>query len=93
MPPSRLEVSLAAGEAGALRLRLDCEVADRAACSEVLAALRDPVDSEGCEPIRDPGSRLVVTGRIEGEAVERLLRRQTDCEARVYDAVRRALDG
>ena len=93
IPPDRLEVSLAAGEAGALRLRLDCEIADRDACAGVVAALRERADSEGCEAIPDSSSRIVVTGRIAGEAVNRVLRRRTDCEARLYDRARRALDG
>jgi hypothetical protein len=93
IPPNRLQVSLAAGEAGALLLRLDCEIADRDACVGIIAALREGADSERCEPIRDTGSRIVVTGRIAGEPVARVLRRRTDCEARVYDRVRRALDG
>jgi hypothetical protein len=92
VPPSRLDVALAAGDAGSLRLHLDCEVADRAACAGIVAALRDAADPERCEPIPDSGARIAVTGRIEGEAVDRVLRRRTDCEARVYDRVRRALD-
>lgn len=92
IPPNRLQVSLAAGEAGALLLRLDCEIADRDACAGIIAALREGVNSERCAPLRDPGSRIVVTGRIAGERVLRVLRRRTDCEARVYDRVRRALD-
>jgi len=93
VPPNRLEVSLAAGEAGPLLLRLDCEIADNTACTEIIAALREGVDSEGCQAIRDSGSRIEVTGRIGGQAVDRVLRRGTDCEARLYDRVRRALDG
>jgi hypothetical protein len=92
IPPNRLQVSLAAGDAGALRLRLDCEIADRDACAGIIAALREGIDSERCEPIPDSGSRIVVTGRIGGQAVDRVLRRRTDCEARLYDRVRRALD-
>jgi hypothetical protein len=93
VPPNRLEVSLSAGEVGPLLLRLDCEIADNAACTEIVAALRERVDSEGCEPIEDSGSRIVVTGRIGGRPVDRVLPRRTDCEARIYDRVRRALDG
>jgi hypothetical protein len=93
VPPNRLEVSLAAGEAGPLLTRLDCEIADNTACTGIIDALREGVSSEGCEPIRDSGSRIEVTGRIGGQAVERVLLRRTDCEARVYDRVRRALDG
>jgi hypothetical protein len=92
IPPNRLQVSLAAGDAGALVLRLDCEIADRDACAGIIAALREAPDAERCEPIRDSGSRIAVTGRIGGEAVDRVLRRRTDCEARLYDRVRGALD-
>jgi hypothetical protein len=91
-PPDRLQVSLAAGDAGALVLRLDCEIADRDACSGIIAALRQGADSERCRPIRDSGSRIRVTGRIGGVRVDRVLRRRTDCEARLYDRVQRALD-
>jgi hypothetical protein len=93
VPPNRLEVSLAAGEAGPLLLRLDCEIADNAACRGIIDALRQHVDTEGCKPIQDSGSLIEVTGRIGGQAVDRVLRRRTDCEARIYDRVRRALDG
>ncbi len=93
MPPSRLEISLAAGEAGPLLMRLDCEIADNTACTGIVDALREDVTSEGCAPIPDSGSRIEVTGRIVGQEVHRVLRRRTDCEARIYDRVRRALDG
>ena len=92
IPPNRLQVSLDAGETGAIVLRLDCEIADRDACAGIIAALREGADSERCAPIRDSGSRIVVTGRIGGQAVDRVLRRRTDCEARLYDRVRRSLD-
>ena len=92
IPPDRLQVSLAAGDAGALVLRLDCEIADRDACAGIVAALRAGADSEPCRPTPDTGSRIRVTGRIGGQRVDRVLTRQTDCEARLYDRVRRALD-
>ena len=92
IPPNRLQVSLAAGEAGSLLLRLDCEIADRDACAAIIAALREGQDSDRCEPVGDSGSRIVVTGRVAGERVNRVLRRRTDCEARLYDRVRQALD-
>jgi hypothetical protein len=92
IPPNRLTVSLAVGDAGSLVLRLDCEIADHDACAGIISALREETDSERCEPIHDSGSRIQVTGRIGGQAVDRVLRRRTDCEARVYDRVQRALD-
>ena len=93
MPPNRLLVSLAAGEVGPLLMRLDCEIADNAACTGIIDALREGVSSERCQPIQDSGSRIEVTGMIGGQAVDRVLLRRTDCEARIYDRVRRALDG
>lgn len=91
-PPDRLQISLAAGDAGALVLRLDCEIADRDACAGIVAALRAGAGPEPCRPIQDAGSRIRVTGRIRGERVDRVLMRRTDCEARLYDRVQRALD-
>jgi hypothetical protein len=91
-PPDRLEVRFAVGEAGAFRLTLDCDVADRDACSRVLSALADARDAERCQPIEDDGRRISITGTIGGRRVLAELERRTDCEARLYDRVSAALN-
>ena len=90
-PPDRLDVTLTAAEGDAFRVALDCGVADRAACSEILEAIAEEEDGETCEPIADTGERIVVRGLIEGQEVGAALDRRTDCEARLFDRVNAAL--
>jgi len=84
-------VSFAAGDAGAFRVSLDCDVADREACAEVLDALADARDGERCAPIEDGGRRISISGTIGGRRVVADVRRRTDCEARLYDRVSAAI--
>lgn len=91
-PPDRLEVRFVAGDAGAFRVTLDCEVADREACSTVLRALAEARDAERCTPIDAGGRRISISGTIGGRRVLAEVERRTDCEARLYDRVSAALD-
>jgi hypothetical protein len=90
-PPDRLEVGFAAGDAGAFRIVLDCDVADREACAGVLDALAGADDAERCTPVEDGGRRISISGTIGGRRVVADVRRRTDCEARVYDRVSAAI--
>jgi len=90
-PPDRLAVTLSSETGPSFRVSLDCGVADRPACAEILDALREERDAERCEPIAATGARIVVRGTIGGEQVGAAIDRRTDCEARLYDRVRAAL--
>jgi hypothetical protein len=91
-PPDRLTVTFAAADGGAFRVTLDCAVADRDACAEVLEAVGDARDAERCSPIDDRGRRITITGTIGGQRVLVRVERRTDCEARLYDRVSAALE-
>jgi hypothetical protein len=91
LPPDRLDITLTGAQGDAFRVALDCGVADRAACSEILEAIAEEQDAEACEPIADTGERIVVRGLIEGQEVGAALDRRTDCEARLFDRVNAAL--
>ncbi|HSJ72764.1 MAG TPA: hypothetical protein VK904_00480 [Miltoncostaeaceae bacterium] len=90
-PPDRLAVTLSSEAGPSFRVALDCAVADRPACAEILDALREERDAGGCAPIADTGARIVVRGTIGGDEVGAAIDRRTDCEARLYDRVRAAL--
>lgn len=90
-PPDRLTVALEGGGYGAFRIDLECAIADRDVCRDVLDALAREDAPETCTPTRDDGRRIVVTGTIAGDRVSAILRRRTDCETVVYDAVYRAV--
>ncbi len=88
VPPDRLEATLSGGGGPDFRLALDCAVADRAACAEVLSAIADAEGEEACAPAPagDDGA-ILVSGTIGGERVESVVTRRTDCEIRTYDRV------
>jgi hypothetical protein len=90
-PPDRLTVRFTSGAGEAFRVSLDCGVADRAACSEILEAIAEERDAETCEPIAPTGERIVVRGLIGGQEVGAAIARRTDCEARLFDRVSAAL--
>jgi hypothetical protein len=90
-PPDRLTVTLTSDEGPSFRVALDCGVADRPACAEILQALADERDAQTCAPIAAMGGRILVRGTIGGEGVGAVIERRTDCEARLYDRVRAAL--
>lgn len=89
-PPDRLSVTFATA-AGDFRVSLDCGVADRSACAQILEALAEERDAETCEPIAATGERIVVRGLIGGQEVGAAIERRTDCEARLFDRVSAAL--
>jgi hypothetical protein len=90
-PPDRLTVTLSSETGPSFRVALDCAVADRPACADILEALAEGRDAEACAPIARIGGRIVVRGTIGGEGVGAAIERRTDCEARLYDRVREAL--
>ena len=90
-PPDRLAVSAEGGDIGSFSVDLDCAIADRATCAEVLRAVGTADDPEQCVPADSGDESLTVEGTIEGARVRALLRRRTDCEARAYDRVARAI--
>ena len=90
-PPDRLAVTLSSEAGPSFRVALDCAVADRTACADILEALAEGRDAETCAPIAPAGGRIVVRGTIGGEGVGAAIERRTDCEARLYDRVRAAL--
>jgi hypothetical protein len=90
-PPDRLTVTFSFESGPSFRVSLDCGIADRTACAEILQALAEERDPERCVPIEASGSRIVVRGTIGGEDVGAAIDRRTDCEARLYDRVRAAL--
>lgn len=91
VPPSRLTVGLPAGDGGSFRVTLDCDIADRAACAAVLDAMAEARDAARCPPIADSGRSISISGRVDGTAVRAEIPRRTDCEARLYDRITRAL--
>ena len=60
-PPDRLAVALRGGAYVAFRIDLDCAVADRDGCREIIDALRRSAEDETCVPAGDDGllSRLL----------------------------------
>jgi hypothetical protein len=90
-PPDRLAVTVEEPGLGSFRVDLECAIADRRVCADVIGAIASADDPERCVP-RDggPGS-LSVRGTIEGAEVRAVLRRRTDCEVRAYDRVTRAI--
>jgi hypothetical protein len=90
-PPDRLTVTLASDAGPSFRLALDCGVADRPACAEILRALAEERDAPTCAPIAPTRVGIQVRGTIGGERVAVAIERRTDCEARLYDRVRAAL--
>ena len=72
-------------------MALDCDVADRSTCAEILDAVADERDAQTCAPIADAGQRILVRGSIGGADVAVTVERRTDCEARLYERVRAAL--
>ena len=87
--PDRLVITLRDGGGRPLRFDLDCAVADRDACSQILSAIRDAEGAEVCRAAPTDASSLAVSGTIAGDRVRSLLSRRTDCEIRTYD---RAID-
>lgn len=81
------------GEEGAtaFRVPLDCDVADRAACAEIIAALRERAGRDSCGPGGGGPGRLLVEGTIEGARVRGEADRATDCGERLYERVLDAL--
>jgi len=90
-PPDRLTVSVEGDGLGSLRVDLECAIADRGACADVIAAVASADDPERCTPVDGGAGSLIVDGTIGGAEVRELLRRRTDCEVRAYDAVARAI--
>ena len=90
-PPSRLTVTIGDEGAEAFRVPLDCDVADRATCAEILAALRERAGRESCGPGGGGPGRIVVEGTIEGARVRGEADRATDCGERLYEWVLDAL--
>ena len=90
-PPDALAVTFEPEGGPSFRTALDCAVADRAACAEVVEALAEERDSAACAPISSTGERIIVRGTIGGRQVGAAIERRTDCEARLYDRVRAAL--
>lgn len=90
VPPDRLTATLTDGGA-AFAIDLDCAVADRRACSEVLTALGDAQADERCVPSAGGTGSIAVDGTIDGDEVRALVTRRTDCEIRTYDRVLGAL--
>ena len=91
-PPDRLSATLAAAGAADFRLDLDCAVADRQACAEILDAIAAAEDDRECSPAPDDDdATILVSGTIDGDPVRALLGRRTDCEITAYDAVVTAL--
>jgi hypothetical protein len=91
-PPDRLAVTLEPQGGASFRVALDCAVADRATCAEVLEALAEERDAETCSPLPPSGRRIRVQGTIGGREVSAAIERRTDCEARLYDRVTAALE-
>lgn len=88
VPPDRLAITLSGGGGPAFRFDLECAVADREACADVLAAIAESERDDVCEPAPGGGDAVIdVTGTIGGDPVSALIDRRTDCEIRAYDAV------
>lgn len=90
-PPDRLAVSVGGGGLGSFRVDLECAIADRGVCADVIAAVAAADDPERCTPLDGGNGSLTVEGSIDGAEVRTLLRRRTDCEVRAYDRVARAI--
>jgi hypothetical protein len=90
-PPDRLTVTLDPEEGSSFTVALDCGVADRETCAEVLEAIAEERDAARCAPVPPSGRRIRVRGTIGGEQVSVAIERRTDCEARRYDRVSAAL--
>ena len=54
-PPDRLAVTLSSEAGPSFRVALDCAVADRTACADILEALAEGRDAETCAPIAPRG--------------------------------------
>lgn len=81
-------MTLGGGAAPVLRFDLECAVADRAACTDVLGALAEADADDTCEAAPDGGDAVIrVTGTISGERVSAEIDRRTDCQIRAYDAI------
>lgn len=87
VPPDALVVVVDGSGRSAFRIALECAVADRATCAEVLEAIGE-ADADGeCAPLPADPARVTVEGTIDGERVAAVLRRRTTCEARAHDRV------
>lgn len=86
-PPDRLAVTVSGGGVPAFRIDLECAVADRDACVDVLAALTEAQSDDVCEPAPGGDGVIDVTGTIGGDVVEQRIDRRTDCQVRAYDAI------
>lgn len=92
VPPDRLAVTLSGAGVPAFRFDLDCAVADRGACTGIVAALTEAQADDVCEPAADGGDGVIdVTGTLGGNPVDERVDRRTDCQVRAYDAVIAAL--
>lgn len=88
VPRDTLAVTLRGDGVPAFRVSLDCAVADRQACAQVLDALDRGQRLDGCRPVPAAGSSTVeVTGTIGGQDVRQLVTRRTTCERETYDGV------
>lgn len=86
--PDRLAVTLSGGGGPDLRFDLECAVADRQACADVLAAIAEAEADDTCEPAPDEGdAAIAVRGTISGDRVSARIDRRTTCQIRAYDDV------
>lgn len=92
VPPDRLTLVRDQGRGGGFAVTLDCAVADRAACAEVLAALAEADTRERCVPVGGGDARIIVEGVIGGDPVRQIIGRRTDCEAEAFDRAVTALE-
>ncbi len=90
-PPDRLSVTLHGGGFGGFRVELECVVADRGPCAEILDALRALDEDERCSPLAGRDGRAELDGTIGGDEVRAVVARRTDCEERAYARVVAAL--
>lgn len=72
---------------GGFRVDLDCAVVDLDACRTVLRAIGGLDDAPACAPVDGGAGSVEVAGTIDGDPVEAIIRRRTDCEVRAYDEV------
>ncbi len=87
-PPDRLAVTLSGGGGPPFRFELECAVADRGACTEVLGAVAVADADDTCEAAPDGGDAVIrVTGTISGTPVSAEIDRRTDCQIRAYEAI------
>lgn len=73
------------------RVALECAVADRAVCADVIAGAASVDDPERCVPVDGGDGSLTIEGTIDGTEIRAVLRRRTDCEMRAHDRVARAI--